>query len=1074
MYLADVSVRRPVFAAMMIAALVVFGLISYPRIGVDLFPNVDFPVITATVVYPGADPETMEDKVAEPIEEAVQSVSGIDALTSVSQESVTQVIIQFELEVPVDQALAEIRDKVSAVERDLPSGADPPLVQKFDIGAAPILNVTVAADDLDPARLTEIADDQVKAAIEQIPGVGGVDLIGGREREIKLLVQPDRLAGYSLTVDDVAQAVGAQSLDMPAGYSRQGAQELTVKTRGEVRNVSEIESLIIPSAPGTVVRISDVAEVVDGIEDARSASSLNGRAAIALVVRKQSGSNTVEVAERVRELVAELSPELEAEGVVLSVPTDNSVYIEHAIGDLQFDLLLGAALTVLIIFVFLGDGRATLISALALPTSVVGTFLVMAVMDFSFNNMTMLAMSLSIGILVDDAIVVIENIYRHLEMGKTKAQAALEATSEIGLAVLATTLSIVAVFVPVAVMEGIIGRFFFQFGITVAVAVLLSMFVSFSLTPLLSSRILKGTHGKKGPMSRLVDWIMRGLSNGYARVLGWSLRHPALTLLAATGAFVGAVGLLTQMKSEFIPPEDRAQFAVIIETPTGTSLGATEAVTEAVSDDIRENLPGVEYTFTTVGDAQGSLVNRSRIEVLLTGSKTRPFSQQDAMAWVRTRFEGEDEAKITVEEISAVGGGGGAQSQAPIQFVLRGNDLDELENAASEISAELKKTDGLVDVDTNSAGGKPEISIEIDRDRAADLGVPVATVATTIRSLVAGDPVGELRSPGGTADITIAMPEHLRSRIEDLPNIEVRSTTGQLVDLANIVRVERGEGPSVITRLDRQRQVTVLANLDGLAMGDAQKIVSDVADKHKSPGINTKFVGMVEIMEESFGHMILALGLAVVLVYMILAAQFNSFVQPIAIMLSLPLSFVGAFGALYLAGMTLNIFSMIGLIMLMGIVTKNAILLVDFTNARRELGHPVDESLVEAGRIRLRPILMTTAATVFGMLPVAMAISEGGETRAPMAMAVIGGLITSTLLTLLVVPVVYLLFDKIASSRLVRFVTRISGLSASEGEVPVPVHPGPAPSGPTDVTQPADPSPPAEAKPDAPASETEG
>lgn len=1034
MKLADVSVRRPVFAAMMILALVVFGTMSYPKIGVDLFPNVDYPVMTVTVVYPGADPETMESKVAEPIEEAIQTLSGIDQLTSQNMESVTQVIVQFELDVAADDALQDIREKVAAIEGTLPSGIDPPLVQKFDIGAAPIMSVAVAGE-LPPSALTALAKDEVKQQLERIPGVGGIDLIGAREREIEILVDPARLELYGLTVQEVATTVGAQSLDLPAGYTTQGAQELTIKTKGEVRTVAEIGQLIVPTGPGSSVRLTDVATIVDGLDDARSASSLAGSSAIALVIRKQSGANTVEVATLVREEVEKLRPQVVAAGATISIPTDNSVYIAHAIGDLQFDLLLGAGLTVLIIFLFLNDGRATLISALALPTSVVGTFAAMQVMGFSFNNLTMLALSLSIGILVDDAIVVIENIHRHMEMGKSKRRAALDGTSEIGMAVLATTLSIVAVFVPVAIMEGLIGRFFFQFGITVAVAVLLSMFVSFTLTPLLSSRLLQHAgEARKPAMARFVDWFIGGLANGYGRVLKWSLRRPAVTILLAMAAFAGAIALLTQMKSEFTPPEDRAQFAVNVQAPTGTSLRATEGVVAAVAEDIRENLPGVETTFTTVGDAQGAQVNKGHIEVILNGSKERAWTQQEAMAWVRERFAETKEVEIAVEEIAAVGGGG--QSQAPIQLVLKGNDMDELNRAAEAIKARLLEVDGLVDVDTSNAGGKPELSVEIDRDRAADLGVPIASIAQVLRALVAGDPVGELRAPEGTADITVAMPKELRSRIESLPNLQVRSSSGQLIDLSNLVTVRRAEGPSMISRLDRQRQVTVFANLDGLALGEAQILVKDIAAQEAKPGTNTSFIGMVEIMEESFGHMVVALGLAVLIVYMILAAQFNSFIQPVAIMLSLPLSFVGAFGALYIFDMTLNIFSMIGLIMLMGLVTKNAILLIDFANSAREQGKTIDEALIEAGRVRLRPILMTTAAMIFGMLPVAMAISEGGETRAPMAMAVIGGLMTSTLLTLLVVPVVYRIFDRMANSRAVRWIARVSGLEAEEEEQP--------------------------------------
>ena len=1013
MILADVSIRRPVFATMLMVAMVLFGLLAYPRIGVDLYPDVDYPVITATVVYPGADPETMETKVAEKIEEAVQGIGGIDSLNSTNLESVTQVVVQFELDVDAEQALAEVRQKIETIEGDLPSGADPPIVQKFDIGAAPVVSVAVSGD-LPPSELSALVEDRVEARIEQIQGVGGIDRIGAREREIKLHVDPRKLELHGVTVDDIRQTLASQSIDMPAGYSTQGSTELSVKVRGEARTLDDLRNLVVPGARGELA-LSTVATVEDGLETARSTASLDGQSAIALVVRKQAGANTVAVAEEIREVVEELRPELEAMGAKISIPTDNSVFIAHAIDDLQFDLLLGAGLTVLIIFVFLGDGRATFISAMALPTSVLGTFLVMQVMGFTFNNLTMLALSLSVGILIDDAIVVIENIYRHLEMGKSGAQAAKDATSEIGLAVLATTLALVAVFVPVAIMDGLVGRFFFQFGITVAAAVLLSMFVSFTLTPLLSSRMLRG-HGdaKKGLLMRAVDGVLDGITSAYSAVLGWALRHRSVTMMVALGTFVGAVGLLGQLKSEFIPREDRGQFAINIEMPAGTSLDATHTYSEAIATDVRDNLPNLVTAFSTVGDPQGSKVNEARIEVVLNSSKQRAFSQQDAMDWVRARYAGATGAELTVEEIAAVGGGG---SQAPIQFVLQGPDLEALESTAAAMVERLQAVDGFVDVKSTAADPRPQLAIVVDRARAADLGVPAASIAQTIRALMAEDVVGELRGDDGSTDVVLAMPVSLRSNIDRLPNIQVRSASGTLVPLSAVTRIERGKSASSIARLDRQRQVTVEANLSGLALGDAQGVVQDTADALLPDGVTTKFIGNVEIMEESFLNMVIALGLAVALVYMILASQFDSFTQPIVIMVSLPLSFLGAFGALYLFDMSMNIFSMIGIIMLMGLVTKNAILLVDFANAERtERGKGTVEALISAGRIRLRPILMTTAATVFGMLPVALALSEGGETRAPMAMAVIGGIVTSTLLTLVVVPVVYALFDQAANS----------------------------------------------------------
>ncbi len=1022
MLLAEVSIRRSIFATMLIAALMVFGLFSLPRIGVELFPSVEFPVVTATVVYPGADPETMETKVADPIEEALQSLSGVKRMTSRNLEAVSQIVLQFELEVDGDQALQDVRDKIAAIERNLPQGIDPPVVQKLDVGAAPVLSVALASD-LPLAELTRIAKDEVKQRLQQISGVGNIDLIGGREREIKVLVDPGRMTGFGLTADDVANAIRAQSLELPAGFIKTGASELTLKTRGEVKSVTEIADILIPSAPGAVVRIRDVAEVVDGIEDARSASFLNGSSALALVVKKQSGANVVALAEQVRKVLREMGPELERQGITVSVPTDNSVFVEHAIGDVEFDLLLGAFLTILIILVFLHDIRATLIAALAIPTSIVATFAFMQYMGFSFNNISMLALSLSIGILVDDAIVVIENIYRHLEMGKPRMRAALDATSEIGLAVIATTLSIVAVFVPVAYMKGLIGRFFFQFGLTVSAAVLLSMLVSFTLTPMLSSRIMRQQHGHaQGLFAQVFNRLFSIVERGYAGTLRWALRWPWTTIAIALASLIGSIALITRVPAEFIPPEDRSQFVVSVELPTGSALEATAATAEAVAADLRANLPQVKDTFTTIGGGAVGQVNRARITVAMASRKERAFSQQDAMKWARERLAGVEGALFAVDQLDPFGNDGDRRNQA-IQFSIRGTDLEEVIAAAEALKAELAKVGGFVDLDISYRGGKPEVAVAVDRNKAADLHVPVASIARTVRSLMAGDPVSNLKDGSQIYDVILYMPEDLRANFEALSSIKVRSATGRLVDLSSVVRTERGEGPSEIERQNRLRQVLVLASLQDLPLGAAQKIVREAAARVVPPKLQTGFVGNAEMMQESFEAMLFALGLAVILVYMILAAQFDSLIQPITIMVSLPLSVVGAFGGVYLAGMSLNIFSFIGLIMLMGLVTKTAILLVDFANNEREKGAVITEALVAAGTIRLRPIVMTAAATIFGMVPVALALGEGGTTRAPMAVIVIGGMITSTVLTLVVVPVVYQLFDRMVTSRSMRWIS---------------------------------------------------
>jgi len=1025
MRLADISIRRPVFAAVLVGALIVLGLFSYPRVGVDLFPDVEFPIVTVTVTYPGADPASMESKVADPIEEAVNTMAGIKTLRSVNLESVTQVFVQFELETPVDQAAQDIRDRVSSILPQLPEGIDPPKVQKFDVGAAPIMSLAVSGK-MAPRDLTKFADDVVKERIQRIRGVGSVDLVGGREREIHVFVRPADLAGFGLTVEDVATALRAQNLDMPAGRIEEGTRELTVKVAGEVKDVHQIEDIVIPAPPmppagegrataTSLVRIRQVAEVVDDTEEARSSSSMDGASAVALVVRKQSGSNTVAVARQVRAELDKLAPEVARAGAKVSVPTDWSSYIERSINDVKFDLLFGAVLAVLIILFFLHDVRATLISAVAIPSSVVATFWFIEVMGFTFNNMTMLALSLSIGILIDDAIVVIENIYRHLSTGKKAREAASDATSEIGLAVIATTACIVAVFLPVAFMKGIVGRFFFQFGLTVSFAVAVSALVSFTITPMLSSRLLREHSGRPALLFRPFAWFLDHIDRVYRGVLGWSLRHRFTTLGLAFLSMVAAVFLVMRVKTEFVPAEDRAEYQVTVELPVGSSLELTRQFTDAVSRDLRAHAPGVAHTFVTVGGGDQGQVNQAQIDVQMVPRDQRGFHQLDSMAWVRERYKDVRNVVFSVVPINAVSGGGFRNQM--VQFNVRGPDLDRLAQVTKTLVAELRKVPGFVDLDTTHRTGRPEVSIQVDRERAGDLGVPIAAIGTTLRSLIAGDKVSELKEGLDIYDVTMQLPEGVKSGIESLSNLKVRSTGGQLVDLSNVVRAVPESGPAAIERQARQRQITVLANLDPtLPLGQATQEVYKAAARVVPPDLTSDFAGMAEIMAESFKYMGLALMLAIVFVYMLLAAQFNSFVHPFTIMLSLPLSVVGAFGALYISGFTLSIFSMIGVIMLMGLVTKNAILLVDYTNTLRSRGLPMREALLEAGPVRLRPILMTTAAMVFGMLPVALALSEGGETRAPMAVTVIGGLLTSMLLTLVVVPVVYSLLSQVVES----------------------------------------------------------
>lgn len=1008
MNISDISIRRPVFAAALNLVLLLFGGVMYAGIGVDLFPQIDMPVVTVTTVYPGADPAAVESKVIDKLEEELNTLSGIDMLRSVSLENVGQVIVTFDLERNVDIAAQDVRDKVAKVQADLPEGVDPPVVEKFDIGAAPILSAALAGT-MPLREVSRVAEDVVKTRLERVPGVGSVELVGRREREIHVWVERERLGSYGLAVTDVAQALMAQNLEIPGGRIQVGAEELMVKTKGEVATAEQIGDLVITSFGGAPVRVRDVATVEDGEEEARAGSKLNGTSAVALVIQKQSDANTVAVAKAVKKELEGIRAGL-PEGMVLSVPTDNSRFIEASIDDVKFDLLLGGFLTVLIVFFFLRDLRATLIAAVALPTSVVATFAFISVMGFTFNNMTMLALTLSIGILIDDAIVVIENIHRHLEMGKSPMDAARDATREIGLAVMAITASIIAVFVPVALMDGIVGRFFYQFGMTVSFAVAVSLLVSFTLTPMLSSRFLRAEH-EQGRLSRMIDGVLRRVEGAYSRLLNAALRHRWVTLGVALAALVGAVGLLRFVETEFLPPEDNGELKVTFELPSGRTLEESQRFAAILEEDLAA-LPGVVSLFTTIGSGSDGQVNEGEINVGLVTKHERSFTTSEAIDYTRALLGERPPARMSVERVGAISGGGNRPQL--VQYNLRGTDFETVRAAADRLVDRLSNTEGFVDVDTTYRGGKPEVGVRVDRARAAELGVPVAVIAQSLRALVAGDKITDIADGIDRIDVRLRLADDERRSMEDLARIKVRSTSGALVELSNVVTFDRTTGPARIERQDRQRQVTVLANLEDKTLGVAMKDVEAAAAELVPPGVVRDWAGMGDTSNDSFAAMIGALVLAIGLIYLLLASQFDSIVHPFTIMLSLPLSFVGAFGALFLADATLNIFSMIGLIMLMGLVTKNAVLLVDYTaTLRREKGLDIRAALLEAGPVRLRPILMTSLAMIFGMIPVALGNSLGGETRAPMAIAVIGGLVSSTFLTLVVVPVVYMLLDRL-------------------------------------------------------------
>jgi hydrophobic/amphiphilic exporter-1 (mainly G- bacteria), HAE1 family len=1021
-FLSDLSIRRPVFTVILSAMLLMFGAIAWPKLGVDMFPKVEAPFVSVSAIYAGADPEVVESRVIEPIEDAVSTISGVKKITSIGVESYGLVMVEFDLDVDADIAAQDVRERIAKIQQDLPSDAEAPVVEKFQIGAAPVISLVLTAPSGEsPAAITYVADKKIKNQLQQLRGVGSVDIIGKQEREIQVIADPAKLRSFGLTLPDIQQAVAYGNLDVPGGHVTSGSTELLIKTHGEARSVAELARIVVAAPNGVPIRLGDVARVVDAEEEARTKTSWDGKPALTMLVRKQSDANSVAVADAVMKAMDEGDIEL-PQGYGLEIAQNASTFTRHAIDDVVFDLVFGAFLAVAVILLFLRDARATFISALALPTSVVATFAFMRAMGFTANMLTMLALSLSIGMLIDDAIVVIENIHRHLEMGKTPKQAASDGAREIGLAVLATTLSIVAVFVPVAFMKGIIGRFFYEFGLTVAFAIMISLFVSFTLTPMASSRLLK--HSKPGRVARAIGKVLDGIDSMYRGTIGWILNHRLLTVAAGVGALVAAVVLARFIPTEFQPQMDQGELDISYKMPEGSSLEATYRRGEEIQQVILANAPEARHMLITVGAGQSQKVNEGKVFLKMTGSKQRARGLSEIIVALRAALnESLPGTELSLIPADIGGGGGGEQFQKDINIQLRGNDSKQLRETAQVLVEEMKKKGVFVDITISDRGARPQFGFQMRRDKVSAAGLVPAQVAGAIRTAVTGTEASQFRDGADRYKVVVKGPDYYRERGEAVLAMPLRGPMGNMVEVGELVEPFPEDAPAQIDREGRSRIVSVLANLDGMALGQGQTLLTEMTKDLIPAGVTMKFSGQGEMMIESFGYMIEALLLAIAIIYMVLAAQFESFLHPITIMVSLPLSLVGALGGLLIAGQTLSIMSFIGIIMLMGLVTKNAILLVDNANQRRQQGVPIREAVIEAGAVRLRPILMTTAAMIFGMLPIALALGEGSEMRAPMGVCVIGGLVTSTLLTLLIVPAVYSAFEG-ARVRLARLIKR--------------------------------------------------
>lgn len=1040
MWFTQVSLRNPVFATMVMIAFVVLGLFSFQRLQVDQFPNIDFPVVVVQVAYPGASPEIVESEVTKKVEEAVNAIAGVNTLTSRSYEGQSLVIIEFQLTVDGRKAAEDVREKIAILRPVFRDEVEEPRVLRFDPASRSIWSVAVipqAADGKTPSavELTTWAEQVLKKRLENVRGVGSVTLVGATRRAVNIDLDPSAMEALGVTTEQVNAAVRNENQDLPVGTLKTGEAERVVQLLSRLQNPQDFEHIIVARRGGQAVRLGQVARVSDGTQEVESLALYNGQRTLLLQVQKAQDENTIAVTDGLKAAVAALGAELPP-GVRLEQIADGSRPIRVSVENVRRTLIEGAVLTVLIVFLFLNSWRSTVITGLTLPIALIGTFFFMNLFGFTINMITLMALTLSVGLLIDDAIVVRENIVRHVQMGKRPFDAAMDGTQEIGLAVLATTLSIVAVFLPIGFMGGIIGKFFHEFGITMVAAVLISMFVSFTLDPMLSSvwhdpEIEKHGHPGAGPKSvydrtigRVTGWFDRfqdDLSHTYQGTLRWSLKHKLATLGLALATFVGSLFIVPLLGTEFVPTADFSETSLSFHTPVGSSLEATEAKTREVEGILR-SFPEVKYTLSTLntGNAQGAMY--ASIYVRLTDRKERTLSAVEMSARLRERLRSVPGITVThVGLLDAVGG------NKQVEFSLQGDDLAELERLSQTVMERIRPIVGLVDLDASVKPNKPTVDVTMKRDLASDAGVSVSTVGASLRTLVAGTTVGNWRAADGQSyDVNVRLAPGGRERASDLEQLPfvvgtAADGTARVVRLGQVADVVDATGPNQINRRNLNREVSINANVYGRSPGEVSADIRQVLDSIAfPPGYRYEFGGSTKNMQESFGYALSALALAIIFIYMILASQFQSFLQPLALMTSLPLTLIGVVLTLLMFGSSMSMFSVIGIVLLMGLVTKNAILLVDFAIRAREgrAGEPPmdrESALLLAARVRLRPILMTTLAMVFGMVPLAFALTEGSEQRAPMGQAVIGGVITSSLLTLVVVPVVYCYMDDLAA-----------------------------------------------------------
>jgi HAE1 family hydrophobic/amphiphilic exporter-1 len=1023
MSLSDLSIRKPVFAWMLMAAMIIFGYFSLRKMGVSQLPDVDFPMVNVSVTYEGAAPEVMELDIIDPIESAVLSVEGVKSMTSQARLGSANISVEFNLDKDIDVAVSEVQARINQAQRFLPSEIDPPIISKVNPDDRPIMWLSVTSEKMSPKELMTYVRDNLKDRFQTVSGVADIFLGGYVEPNLRVWVDNDKLNRYQLSVTDVMGAITAEHKESPSGYIEDFVRERNVRTLGEATSVEEFSKLPIIRRGGapnySPIFLGDVAGVEEGLADVRRISRVGGRTAVGLGVRKQRGSNAVDVAQGVKKKIESLKKELPPE-IEIGVNFDSTTFIEESIHELSFTMILSAILTAIVCWLFLGSFAATINVILAIPTSILGAFIILKYFNFTLNTFTLLGLSLSIGIVVDDAIMVLENIYRHFEGGKNKVKASLDGANEITFAALAATVAIMAIFIPVALMEGLIGKYFFQFGVTISVAVGLSYIEAITLTPMRTSQFIEDT-SKRSRLGQKVDHLFDRIVSGYQKTLTWSLNHRWKTLIFSMLFFVGTFALVKLIPKEFIPAQDISSFLVRIKTKDGSSLNFTDGATKDVETyfSSRKEIKRFYVSIGGFGGMGGSESNVSNMFVTLHPYKLRPKDSKLGRAKKQSELLDEyreyfnknfNKGKVFIQDTSQ-GGFSASGRGFPVEFTLTGGDWTLLVQAAKKTMEDMKAAGLYTDIDTDYKESIQEIKIYPDRDRAKLYGVSVQEIGTTINALIGGAVVGKYSKDGHRNDIRLKMRNLSENRLDDLKKIYVRNIRGELIKLLDVVTVKELPGVQNINRRGRQRAVTIFSGIvPGKSQGVALEEVRKIAKKHLPMGYGLVESGSSESFKETFQSLIFALALGILIAYMILGAQFNSFRDPVTVLLALPFSFSGAFLGLWLTGQSLNMYSMIGLILLMGIVKKNSILLVDFTNQRRSEGLGVLEALKDACPQRLRPIFMTTISTVAGAVPLALSLGPGSESLKPMAIAIIGGSLVSTLLTLIVVPAFYSLF----------------------------------------------------------------